>query len=383
MSLPEPSFIDRDPQAITAEIVAQYEQLTGKTLYPAQVERLLIDVIAYRETLVRIGIQEAAKQNLVAYARAPMLDYLGELVGVTRLPAQPAKTTLRFTFTAALATNLLIPTGTRVDGGDGTATFATDADVTLLAGQLSIDAAATCEEPGAAGNAWQPGQISNLVDVLGDVEVTAANITVTAGGVEEEEDDRLRERIKLAPEAFSTAGSRLAYVFHAKSAHQSIVDVAVLSPELELQAGRLVSLNGIPPGVVRIYPLLTSGLPDANMLALVEATCSAERVRPLTDVAQVLAPTPVDYAIDAQLVLYKNTDAVSVLAQAQAAAEAYKADRAAGLGRDIVPVQVEAALKVAGVYDIVRTAPAKTVLAENEWARCTGINLIVTGTADG
>ena len=62
MSLPEPSFIDRDPQAITAEIVAQYEQLTGKTLYPAQVERLLIDVIAYRETLVRIGIQEAAKQ---------------------------------------------------------------------------------------------------------------------------------------------------------------------------------------------------------------------------------------------------------------------------------------------------------------------------------
>ena len=50
MSLPEPSFIDRDPQAITAEIVAQYEQLTGKTLYPAQVERLLIDVIKGRLT---------------------------------------------------------------------------------------------------------------------------------------------------------------------------------------------------------------------------------------------------------------------------------------------------------------------------------------------
>ena len=34
MSLPEPNFIDRDPEAITAEIVAQYEGLTGKTLYP-------------------------------------------------------------------------------------------------------------------------------------------------------------------------------------------------------------------------------------------------------------------------------------------------------------------------------------------------------------
>ena len=43
MSLPEPSFIDRDPEVITAEIIGQYEQLTGKTLYPAQVERLLIE----------------------------------------------------------------------------------------------------------------------------------------------------------------------------------------------------------------------------------------------------------------------------------------------------------------------------------------------------
>ncbi|ARU23683.1 hypothetical protein RSSE_c3300 [Ralstonia solanacearum] len=368
MSLPEPNFIDRDPDAITTEIVAQYEALTGKTLYPAQVERLLIDVIAYRETLVRIGIQETAKQCLVAYARAPMLDYLGELVGVTRLPAQPAKTTLRFAIESALATDLLVPAGTRVEGGDGTATFATDSDVVLSVGQFYVDAAATCEEPGAAGNAWQPGQISNLVDELGDVDVTAVNTIVTSGGVEEEDDDRLRERIKLAPEAFSTAGSRLAYVFHAKSAHQSIIDVAVLSPT---------------PGVVKLYPLLTTGLPDANMLSLVEAACSADRVRPLTDQVQALAPTPVDYTINAQVVLYKNTDVASVLAQAQAAAQAYKVDRAAGLGRDVVPVQVDAALKVAGVYDIVRTAPAKMVLAENEWARCTGINLVVTGTVDG
>ncbi|MCW5223533.1 baseplate protein [Verminephrobacter aporrectodeae subsp. tuberculatae] len=368
MSLPEPSFIDRDPQAITAEIVAQYEQLSGKTLYPAHVECLLIDIIAYRETLVRIGIQEVAKQNLVAYARAPMLDYLGELVGVTRLPAQPAKTTLRFVLAQAMSTNLLIPAGTRVEGGDGSVTFATDADVTLQSGQLSLDAAATSEEPGVAANAWQPGQINNLVDALGDADVAAANTTITYGGIGQEEDDRLRERIKLAPEVFSTAGSRLAYVFHAKSAHQSIVDVAVLSPT---------------PGVVQLYPLLTTGLPDANMLALVQATCSADRVRPLTDQVQALAPRAIDYTISAELVLYKNTDATSVLAQAQAAAQAYRADRAAGLGRDVVPVQVDAALKVAGVYDVVRSSPAKIVLATNEWARCTSINLVVAGTVDG
>lgn len=368
MSLPEPHFIDRDPAAITAEIVAQYEQLAGKMLYPAQAERLLIDVIAYRETLLRIGIQEAAKQNLVRYARKPMLDYLGELVGVARLPAQPARTTLRFTLEQARATPLFIPAGTRVEGGDGSAVFATDEDVSIVTGQLSVDVTATCEEPGIVGNDWQPGQISNLVDDLADVDVTAANVTVTAGGVEEEDDERLRRQIELAPESFSTAGSRLAYAFHAGRAHQSIVDVSVLSPA---------------PGVVNVYPLLTTGLPDAAMLSLVAAMCSDERVRPLTDQVHVLAPTPVDYTISAELVLYKNTDAVSVLAQAQAAAEAYKADRSGGLGRDIVPVQVDSALKVAGVYDVVRTAPAKIVLSADQWARCTAINLTVKETVDG
>lgn len=368
MSLPEPNFIDRNPDAITAEIVAQYEQLSSKTLYPAQVERLLIDVIAYRENLVRIGIQEAAKQNLVAYARAPMLDYLGELVGVTRLPAQPAKTVLRFTLDAVRATGLLIPTDTRVEGGDGATIFATDVDVILPTGQLSVDVAATCEEPGTAGNGWQPGQINSLVDELGDMEVVAANTSVTSTGYDEEDDERLRERIKLAPESFTNAGSRLAYRFHALKAHQSIVDVAVLSPT---------------PGTVKLYPLLATGLPDANILSLVEAMCSDERVRPLTDQVQAVAPAQVDYAIQAQLVLYTNVDAALVKAQAQANAEAYVADRAASLGRDLVPSQVIAALQVVGVYQVILNTPTLQPLAANEWARCLGISLTVTGAVNG
>lgn len=368
MSLSEPNFIDRDPQAITGEIVAMYEQLSGKTLYPAQVERVLIDVISYRETLVRIGIQEAAKQNLVAYARAPMLDYLGELVGVTRLPAQPARTMLRFTMGNALATSLLVPAGTRVEGADGTVSFATDAPVTLSAGQLTVDATATCEETGSVGNDWQAGQIANMVDELGDVEVIAANINLTSGGVDEEIDDRLRDRIRQAPESFTVAGSRLAYRHHAMSAHQDIVDVAVMSPS---------------PGVVHLYPLVITGLPDANMLSLVKAACSDDKVRPLTDFVDALPPTPVDYTIDAQLVLYMSADAAGTVALARANVEAYANDRAAGLSRDVVPSQVIAALQASGVYQVMLISPDLKSLTENEWARCLGISLTMTGTANG
>ncbi|TQS57189.1 baseplate protein, partial [Salmonella enterica subsp. enterica serovar Typhimurium] len=56
MAIAEPDFIDRDPAQITSEMIAQYEEASGKKLYPAQAERLLIDLFAYRENLVRIAI---------------------------------------------------------------------------------------------------------------------------------------------------------------------------------------------------------------------------------------------------------------------------------------------------------------------------------------
>ncbi|AUH51098.1 baseplate protein [Chromobacterium sp. ATCC 53434] len=368
MTLPAPEFIARDPDAITAEIIAQYEQMSGKTLYPAQVERLLIDLIAYRETLVRVGIQEAAKQNLVAFARAPMLDYLGQLVGVTRLPAQPARAVLRFSLDAPLASPLLIPAGTRVESGDGVVAFATDEAVTLPVGSISLDAAATCQDAGITGNGWQTGQIVNLMDDLGDMDVVVTNTGATAGGVDEEDDERLRERITLAPESFSNAGSVAAYRFHALRAHQNIVDVAVLSPT---------------PGVVQLYPLLKTGLPDANMLALVQATCSAEKVRPLTDRVEALAPAAVDYVIEAQLKLFTQADAPQVCTTANQQAAAYAAEHAAALGRDIVPSQIIAALQVTGVYEVTLVNPPRLQLAENEWARCIGIKLVPTEATNG
>ena len=371
-TLPEPDFIARDPQAITAEMVAQYETLTGKTLYPAQVERLLIDLIAYRETLVRIGIQEAAKQNLVAFAVAPMLDYLGELVGVYRLPAQAARTVLRFAVDAPLLANLLIPAETLVEGAQ--ATFVTDEDALLLAGQTSVDVLATCDETGTSGNGWQTGQINRLVDELDtsnegdrDAEVAVRNLTVTSGGADAETDARLRERIKLAPESFTVAGPVEAYRFHALRAHQSIVDVAVLSPV---------------PGTVHLYPLVASGLPDANILARVAATCSAERTRPLCDTVLALPPKPRAYALSARVTLLANVDAETVMQQVMAAAKVYVADRAAGLGRDIVPSAIDAALSLPGVYRVEHALPL-IALAEDEWASCSGIDITLAGVANG
>ncbi|MDR1710000.1 MAG: baseplate J/gp47 family protein [Candidatus Accumulibacter sp.] len=365
-SLPEPDFIGRDPQAITAEIVAWYEERTGRTLYPAQVDRVMIDMIAYRETLLRIGVQEAAKQNLLAFARAPMLDYLGELVGVVRLGAASARTILRFAVEAPRSLDLAIPAGTRVDVDDALG-FTTDEAATLPAGESAVETPAACDTTGAAGNGWLPGQIARLADDLGE-DVSAQNTVTSAGGADEEDDERLRERIRLAPESFSVAGSRQAYLFHALSAHQDIVDVAVISHV---------------PGEVTLYPLTAKGLPGEAIKAAVLAATSGEKVRPLCDSVFVADPVAVDYAIEALITLYADADAASALKAAQAAAASYAQERAAGLGRDLVPSQIVAALSVPGVYRVELESPALTVLDDSAWAHCTGIALSLTGVAHG
>ncbi len=105
-----------------------------------------------------------------------------------------------------------------------------------------------------------------MLDEIEDIDLQVTNLTASSGGSEQEDNDRLRERIKLAPESFTNAGSKMAYRFHAMQAHPNVVDVAVLSLSV--------------PGTVELYPLLSTGLPDDSILTLVESFCSDEKVRP-------------------------------------------------------------------------------------------------------
>jgi phage-related baseplate assembly protein len=367
--LPEPNFIARDPAAITAEMVAQYEAATGKTLQAAQVERLLVNQIAYRETVTRIGIQEAAKQNLLYYSRAPILDYLGELVGVLRLDATAARTTLRFTVPASVALDTLIPAGTRVSNGAGTAIFFTTEVGLLAIGETTIDLAAECETPGVAGNGWANGETAVLLDDLGVADVAVTTQAVSAGGAEGETDDRLRERIAAAPESFTSCGSRGAYRFWAMSAHQSIIDVSVLRAAA---------------GVVRLHPLVETGLPAAPIIEAVAAICSDETRRPLCDTVQVLPPVVQEYAIAVRLTLLIGADGAAAVATVETALSELAADRAAGLGRDVVRWQIAAAAKAPGVYAAEVVSPAADlVLAEDRWASCTGVTVTISGFVRG
>jgi len=342
--LPEPRFIETDQQAVLDACIADYEALTGRTLYPAQSERLLINLIAYREHLIRVGIQEAAKQNLVRYATAPMLDLLGEIVGVSRLPAAAASCAVRFTLEEPLTEDLAVPAGVLIYSRDSGQRFTTRDACLIPAGTLHAETFADAAEAGEAGNGILPGGLCRLADPLADAAMTVSNTETSGGGSDAETDEHLRQRIMIAPEAFSVAGSRLAYRYHTLSASPLIVDVGVLSPQ---------------PGVVALYPLTADGLPGAGLLALVAAVINGEKIRPLTDTVRVLPPEVIPAKISAELTLYAETDEASVRRAVDAALALWLEERRSRLGVDIVRTQLIALLSVYGVYRVRLMEPAE------------------------
>lgn len=383
--LPDPVFIENDPQAIIAECVASYEAATGRTLEPAQAEMFIINALAYRETLERSRIQYAAQQNLVAFASFPMLDYLGELVGVVRLPPEAAQTTLLLTLVEGHG-DVVIPQGLRVRTTDGRIVFELIQDTAVLSTDNTVEVTAIAQTQGKSANDYAPGSISVILDPQPYLAM-ASNTTTSEGGSDEETDDQLRQRIYLAPNSFSTAGPYKAYEFWAKSASPLIIDVEV--DNRHYQDGDTIpdgkSVGDPIPGTVEVFPLV-EGLDTtpSEILDAVDAVLNAEKIRPLNDTVYVTSPTAVDTAITVGLIVYAGAVQADILPVVQSNLEAFRDGRRKLLGQDVVIDQVKALCMVEGVYKANVTVPSSDlIIQKTQFANITAINVTVTGTNPG
>lgn len=361
-------FIHEDADLIISESKQYYESLLNRQIAPADIEMLLVNGLAYREMLIRSAINETARQNLVAFSSGAALEYLGEMVGVSRLPASGALCTIQFNLVAG-HTGVVIPESLRVQSIDGKVIFQTIESKVVPVDTLTATLSAACTTPGSIGNGYALNTINIILDPQAYI-ATAQNTNITSGGSDEETDDELRERIKLAPASFSVAGPIDAYRFFAKSAHPSIVDVAVTSPI---------------PGQVNIYPLLEGGeLPSSDILDAVQEICNADKIRPLTDTVITAAPDTEDYSIEVELTLFTTAVDQQVISAVQTALNNFKESRKNRLGLDVVRNRIASLCMLEGkVYDVNVVEPAVDIVADPEvYTNCTGITVIVIGTHD-
>lgn len=397
---------DIDAGSIYNTIITMLERGTGEPLYPGDERRIYGEAFVAVAVALYNTIDDVGKQTLLRYARGEVLDAIGERLGVKRLEGDKATTIMRFSLTTPRATNIIIPKWTKVTP-DGENYFATDEIAVLQAGAYSVEIPTSAVGNGEKFNGYAPGTITTLVDLIPYIE-NVTNLTATAGGDDgepytKEGDDRLRERIRLAPAKKSTAGPEMAYTYWATTADSSIVDVKAVS-EAEHFAGMLPAYGGhvflggplrvlslvvkanedaeraleltdftytyegnllditligsladaesvyievdkTLEGCVKIVPLLKGGqIPDEILLAKILETVNAKDVRPMTDKVSVVAPEAVSY--DIELVYYTTPDTeASVVANVEysdGAIARFNEWQTKALGRDINPDKLRA-----------------------------------------
>lgn len=219
----------------------------------------ILEVAAYRETIIRQRVNDAARAVMLAYAKAGDLDQLAALVGVSRLVLDPGNPGQGVAPTMESDEDFrrrvqLAPEGFSVAGPEGAYTFhALSADASVL------DASATSAAP------------SDIRQIV--MDVLTAN-SAPAGMI---------------------------------SDMAEALDSAVWPGDV----------------VVSILSRDGDGTASPELLSAVESSLASDDVRPLTDHVIVQSAQIVEYEIDATVYTYAGPDSQVVLAESSARLQRY------------------------------------------------------------
>ena len=152
-----------------------------------------------------------------------------------------------------------------------------------------------------------------------------------------ESDDRLRKRIQLAPEGFTTAGSRGSYIYWGRAASAKVKDIA--------------ALETATPGQVAVTVLGAEGdgTPSTDLIARVVNEITPRK--PLSAELIVRGATIHTYEVHATIWVYDGPDAEVVRQGAEAAGREF-VNAHHKLGHDITIAGLHAALYREGVQNV-------------------------------
>nr|WP_315101251.1 baseplate J/gp47 family protein [uncultured Catonella sp.] len=369
-NLPKVEFVDTDTEKLTNKLITGYEELTGRTLYPADPVRIFILWIASIIIQERVQINESAKQNLPRYAVGNNLDSLSEIFhNVPRLEPQVAKTTLRFYITKILEEDYIISDELEVTV-DGNINFKTKGYLNFKSGTDYAEVQAECTSVGKVGNGFTPGQINKLVSDEFLYYKEVANTTESKGGSEEESDTAYYNRMRESEESYTTAGPRGSYIYHAKSVSSQISDVSVESPT---------------PGNVDVRIMLFGGkMPSNELIEQVQKRLNENDIRPLTDNVRVAAPEMIEF--DIQATYYIQSDKTATLGEikreVELATENYILWQTSKMGRDINPSYFSAMLMESRIKRVEITTPVFKQIPKGSVAVIRNCNVTFGGMED-
>lgn len=358
-------------ESIVNEMIADYEaywkELTGEelVLYPADSRRIMLNVAAGKLYQLAAIINERHKLNFLQYMYGDFTKNWAANFGFKENGVEAAIVTLRFHLAVKQLTDVIIPAGTRATSGNNIF-FATDEQLTILAGESYADTSATCTQPGVVGNGYAVGQLNVIADPVNLVE-RVENVTQSAGGHDEYTNQELKELIYNFPASYTTAGPAECYEQIVKSYSKNIIDAKVITNNEAL---------------VQIYILLQNGvIPTAEYCQKVLTYIKELKTTPDTDKIEIFSPDAMSYEVEA---IYYIADEQKDIADAlkesieEAGIEFINYTRSK-IGRAVNPNILVTYAGAAGASRIEIAKPVYIHVHENAVANCNNIKMTFGG----
>lgn len=182
--LPDPDIIETlDVEAIVTalrdDLVARFPAIVGVIDLESEPSRMLIEVFAYREVLIRARVNDATRANLVAFSTGADLDHLAAFYDVTRLGGETD---------SALRSRVILAIAGRSPGGteDRYEYIARSADVRVAdaivyrdTGSPAVHIAITATDNGGVPDAALLDAVTDALNAT-DVRLVSDTIVVEA-----------------------------------------------------------------------------------------------------------------------------------------------------------------------------------------------------------
>lgn len=331
---------------IYGQMVEAFQQETGVTLAGDGDMAVRLYAVAAQIYALYVQTDWVNRQCFPQTAQGEYLDKHAQLRGLERRAAVAAEGILRFETDQAPSTDLTIPAGT-VCMTAGLVRFETTQEAVLQAGETMVETTAAAVEPGASGNVAAGTIRAMAVAPVGVSRCT--NPDGFSGGLDEESDEELRERVLETFQRMPNGANAAFYEQSAMSFPQVAAAAVVSRP------------RGV--GSVDVVVSTAAGVPDSELLEELQAYFE-ERREIAVDVL-VRAPEVQDVDVTAQIQTAANRDGETVRQAVEQAVRSWFDGRQ--LGQSILRARLgQLIFEVDGVENYVLTAPDADVTVESD-----------------
>lgn len=351
-------YIDYDSELIWNEMMMIYDMEGGDPLWPGDEKEMLLRAVQMIAITILAKVDNALRMDTLTYAEREFLKEYGRKRNCEYIEAQAATANVALTL-AQTGYPRTIPAGTLLTA-DGVVLWATAEEIPLTGTAQEITAEIQCTTAGIIGNGLRDGTEMQFMEGLEGL-TRAVIVGDASGGVDAEDWEIYRERIRNYGLAAVTTGPEIQYESQAMAVTSQILDAQAMN-------------DG--PGEVGLYLLTEAGADWNTIEASVLQRLNAENARPLTDHVSVYPAEEEAYTLNVKVWYGSNVNLTQSVADTIAE---YKEWQDMKIGRAFNPDKLTAMLYQSGCERAQFTAGSSgidggaveyTVIPER--ARCIG-----------